>query len=79
MLRAQEQSPSWEANSRSANQEILCFLRNPKFHYRIHKSQPEVPILSQMNPVNTNISYYSKINFNIILSSTSRYPNGLLP
>jgi len=27
-----EQSPSWEADSRSTNQEILCLTRNPKFH-----------------------------------------------
>jgi hypothetical protein len=31
-----EQSPSWEANSHSATQEIPRPLRNPKVHYRVH-------------------------------------------
>jgi hypothetical protein len=33
-----EQSPSREADSHSANQEILSLLRKPKVHYRVHKS-----------------------------------------
>ena len=41
-----EQSPSWEANRSSANQEIPRILRNQKILYRIF------PILSHINPVN---------------------------
>jgi hypothetical protein len=56
-----------EDNSRSASQEIACLLQKPKLYYHIHKSLPLLPILSQMNPVHTLISYIYKNEFNIIL------------
>jgi hypothetical protein len=65
-----EQSPSWEAKSSSATQEIPCILWIPKAHYRIHNSPPPVSILNQIDPVYVPPSNLSKIYFNIIFPST---------
>jgi hypothetical protein len=56
LCNAMEQSPSWEANSHSACQEIPIFLYNPKLHYSVHMSRPLDPILSQINPIQPLIS-----------------------
>jgi hypothetical protein len=44
-----EQSFHWKFDSRSAVQEVLCVLWNPKVHYRVNKNQPLGPILSPMH------------------------------
>jgi hypothetical protein len=41
-------------------------------YYRLHNRPPFAPILSQMNQVYIVPSYFCKIQFNIILSSTPR-------
>jgi hypothetical protein len=48
-----EKSPSWEANSRSADEVIIIFLRNPMIHHRDNKRPQLITILSQVNPVNS--------------------------
>jgi len=60
-----EQSPSWEANRFSANQEIPRILWNPKVHYRVHWARS----IQSMPP-----SHFLKIHLNIILPSTPGSP-----
>jgi hypothetical protein len=64
-----EWSPSWEANSSLANQDILHILWNAKIYYFVHNIPPLFLILSQINPVCTFPAYFFKINCNIILLS----------
>jgi hypothetical protein len=66
-----ELSPSLEAANCAATQELPKILWNPKVHCRLHKSPLLVPILSQIDPAHTTLSYLSKIHFNIVHPRTS--------
>jgi hypothetical protein len=75
-----EPSPSSEAASCAATQELPRILWNPKFYFRVHMIPPLVPILSQIEPVPTTPSYFPKIHFNIVHPPLCIcLPRGLFP
>jgi hypothetical protein len=60
-------------------QDLPSVLWNPKIHFRVYKTPPLVPILSQIDPIHSTPSYLS---LSSILPSTHLrlgLPNGLLP
>jgi hypothetical protein len=70
-------NPSWEAANCAATQELRSSLWDPKVHYRVHKSPPLVPILSQIDSIHTISSYLRSI---LMLPTHLRLclPSGLL-
>jgi len=72
-----EQSSSWETRSNLCSQEIPHLLCNLKVHYCVHSTSSLVSVLSEINPFHNFATCFTKIHFNIILPSTSRFPNSL--
>ena len=62
-----QESLHWESCRSSDGQEISFVLWNQNVHYPIHNSSPQVPVLSQMNPVHAVTSYFCEIH--LVLSS----------
>jgi hypothetical protein len=67
-----DERPSSETNRSQATQEIPRILWKPKVHHRIQNIPPPIPILCQVYLVRALQTNFSKIHFNIILSSTPR-------
>jgi hypothetical protein len=55
------------------DQEIPRLLWIQKVHYRVHKSPPPTPVLSQVNPLHSPRTHFRKIHFSIVLPFTPRY------
>jgi len=68
-----------EANSCSADPEVFQILFKPKFRYRVYKTSPFIPILSQIIPTYTLPSNSYKTHFNIVYSSTSQCSTPSVP
>jgi hypothetical protein len=69
------QSPSWEASTFSASQEIPHNLWNQQGHYHDHKISPLCPHPEPDETTHTVPSYSFNININIHLPFTSGSPN----
>jgi hypothetical protein len=68
-----DQNPSLEANGYSDDQEIPRLFSNPKVHYCVHNSLPQVHILTQMNPFYTS----NPISLRSVPIVSSHLPLGL--
>jgi hypothetical protein len=66
LANSMELSPSSEASSCAAIQEVSNILWHPNLHDCVHRRPSLIPILSQINPAHTTTSCLSKIHFNII-------------
>jgi hypothetical protein len=72
-----ELSPSWGTINWAATKELPSTSWNPKVHYRVHKSPPLIPILSNINPVHTTPCCLSKIHFNLWTHLRLGLPKGV--
>ena len=71
-----EQTPFWEPKSSSASQEILRIPWNPKVHYRVHKSPPHDPFLTQINLLTDVFTVKLSYHLHPVLPSRL-FPSGL--
>jgi hypothetical protein len=55
-----DQSPSCEAESRSAGEELLCILWKLEVHRHAHNNSPLHLMLSHLNPIHIVTSYFPK-------------------
>lgn len=67
-----QHNPSLEANTSWAIHEIPCVLWNPMVHSSVYKSPTLFSVQRQIYPVHDLLSYFLKIQFNIILPSTPK-------
>jgi len=65
MADSMEYNPSWEASSFSPSKQHILILCKLNIRYRICKSSPPIPLLSQTAPVHALAFYFVKIHFNI--------------
>jgi hypothetical protein len=89
VIDSMERSPTFEADSYLASQEICRILKKTKVHYHLQNNAPLGRILSQLNPIHTITSYSFQIHLNIMHpsqprsskcpSSTQVFPIQILP
>lgn len=60
--------PFHRGHSCETGQKMSSLLLIWKVHYLVHKSQPLVPALKQMNPIHTPTTCFVKIQCNTVLS-----------
>jgi hypothetical protein len=67
------------ANVANSVKKLPRLLSKPKVHYRVYKSLPILPILSQMHPVHNLLPYFPKMHSDIIFPFTPRSSECSLP